>query len=172
MCNEFAAQKSSSLWGPNYLCFNWTKHGRCCFLASPFKIELCGYLTKKIHFYSIKKNPHDWILRGECKEQHLSTVPKSYPFLLRWLPNLYVKSFRISNYFTTFLSQIWCGKLWNHYLHTWTQIFFSLITFTKLWLWQKVVKNFVILNFFFLLVNYFLFLCWLLHLINMDCSIV
>ena len=26
----------------------------------------------------MRKNPHDRILKGESKEQHLSTVPKSY----------------------------------------------------------------------------------------------
>ena len=30
----------------------------------------------------MKKNPHSRILRGETKEQHLSTVPKSCPFFL------------------------------------------------------------------------------------------
>ena len=29
----------------------------------------------------MKKISHDWILRGESKEQQLNTVPKFYPFL-------------------------------------------------------------------------------------------
>ena len=28
----------------------------------------------------MRKNPHGRILRGEPKEKHLSTVPKSYPY--------------------------------------------------------------------------------------------
>ena len=29
----------------------------------------------------MRKNPHDKILRGKSKEQHLSTIPKSCPFI-------------------------------------------------------------------------------------------
>ena len=29
----------------------------------------------------MRKKPHGRILRGEFKEQHLSTVPESYPYL-------------------------------------------------------------------------------------------
>ena len=28
----------------------------------------------------MRKNPHNRILKGELKEQHLSNIPKSYPF--------------------------------------------------------------------------------------------
>ena len=34
-------------------------------------------LKKKIHFPPIRKNPHGRILKGEPKEQHLSTILKS-----------------------------------------------------------------------------------------------
>jgi len=48
-------------------------------LGSLLKILPYGYLIKKIHFYSMRKNSHGRILREEPKEQHLSTVPKSFP---------------------------------------------------------------------------------------------
>ena len=31
----------------------------------------------KIHFYPMRKNSFDRILKGKSKKQHLSTVPKS-----------------------------------------------------------------------------------------------
>ena len=37
-------------------------------------------LNSKIHFLSIRKNPHGRILKGKLKEQYLSTVPKSCSF--------------------------------------------------------------------------------------------
>ena len=37
-------------------------------------------LNSKIHFLSIRKNPHSKILKGKLKEQHLNTVPKSCSF--------------------------------------------------------------------------------------------
>ena len=37
-------------------------------------------LNSKIHFLSIRKNPHSRILKGKPKEQHLSTIPKSCSF--------------------------------------------------------------------------------------------
>ena len=44
-----------------------------------FKIQSCGYLTKKYTSITCEKNPNDRILRMKSKEQYLSTVPKSYP---------------------------------------------------------------------------------------------
>ena len=50
---------------------------RCCSLGSPFKILSYGCLIKKYIFIHEKKAT--WQnLRGKLKEQHLSTVPKSY----------------------------------------------------------------------------------------------
>ena len=47
------------------------------FLGSPFKILSCDCLIKKYIFIHEKKAT--WQnLRGKLKEQHLSTVPKSY----------------------------------------------------------------------------------------------
>ena len=42
-----------------------------------FKIQSCGYLTKKYTSITCEKNPNDRILRMKSKEQYLSTVPKS-----------------------------------------------------------------------------------------------
>ena len=40
----------------------------CYSLSFPLKIQPCGYLTKKIHFHPMRKNPHGRILKGESKE--------------------------------------------------------------------------------------------------------
>ena len=42
-----------------------------------FKIQSYDYLTKKMHFYLMRKNSYGIILKEEPKEQHLSAVPKS-----------------------------------------------------------------------------------------------
>ena len=49
----------------------------CCSLGSPLKIQPCGYLTKKYTLFLWEKNSHGKILKGEPKEQYLSTVFKS-----------------------------------------------------------------------------------------------
>jgi len=41
---------------------------RCCFLNSPLKILLCGYLTKKYTSIPCEKKPHSEILSIELKE--------------------------------------------------------------------------------------------------------
>ena len=55
---------------------------RCYYLDSFSKIQLCGYLIKKIYFHPIRKNSCGRILRGEPKEQHLSTIPKFCPCII------------------------------------------------------------------------------------------
>ena len=54
----------------------------CCFLSFHFYIQPYSYLTKKIYFHPMRKNPHGKILKGKPKEQHLSTVYKSYPIII------------------------------------------------------------------------------------------
>ena len=48
----------------------------------------------------MKKNPHDKILKGEPKEQHLSIVPKSCHFKKNLIPTFMknIKSYKKVNY--------------------------------------------------------------------------
>ena len=47
----------------------------------------------KIHFHSMRKNPHDRILKWEFKEQHLSIVPKSCSYIYIYILESKDKSF-------------------------------------------------------------------------------
>ena len=96
----------------------------CCFLGSPLKIQPCDYLIKKIHFYlnQKKKNSHGKILRGKPKDQHLSTILKSYPMINMSL-------------FIYFGSQYWL--IWN-----WNCLYLGGMTLT---LFFKVIINFIFL---------------------------
>lgn len=49
----------------------------CYSLGSPFKIQLCNYLTENYTFISQKKNLYCKILREESKKSYLNIVTKS-----------------------------------------------------------------------------------------------
>ena len=44
----------------------------------------------------MRKNPHGRILKGEPKGQHLSTVSKSYPFILFYFIGIDLEKIEIS----------------------------------------------------------------------------
>ena len=49
---------------------------KCCFLVSPLKIQSCGLFFIRWKYIFNQVQLHDWFLRGESKEQHISIVLK------------------------------------------------------------------------------------------------